>query len=169
MSMRGQFCLFTLLLVLFISVSAQGQGMTGQSSGRNVSEMKLTTIPPLPTCARGSVQNGDPSKGPSIIFAKLTTGCTIPWHWHTPNEHVIVVSGVGRVEMKDGKPLTLRAGGFVRLASHHVHQFTCKQACQLYIYSDVAFDLHYVNRQGNEISPAGAMKAVKQMAATEMK
>ena len=122
MSMRGQFCLFTLLLVLFISVSAQGQGMTGQSSGRNVSEMKLTTIPPLPTCARGSVQNGDPSKGPSIIFAKLTTGCTIPWHWHTPNEHVIVVSGIGRVEMKDGKPLTLRSGGFVMLASHHVHQ-----------------------------------------------
>jgi hypothetical protein len=26
-------------------------------------------------------------------------------------------------------------------------------ACQLYIYSDVAFDIHYVNRQGNEISP----------------
>ncbi|MGH9930785.1 MAG: cupin domain-containing protein [Pyrinomonadaceae bacterium] len=169
MSIRGQFCLFTLLLVLFISVSARGQEMMGQSAGRNVTEMKLTTIPPLPTCVRGSVESGDPSKGPSIIFARLTTGCTIPWHWHTPNEHVIVVSGVGRIEMKDGKPLTLRAGGFALLASHHVHQFHCKQACQLYIYSDVAFDIHYVNAQANEISPSEAMKAVGEKAATEMK
>jgi len=81
----------------------------------------------------------------------------------------MLVSGVGRMEMKDGKPLTLRAGGFALMASHHVHQFTCQRACQLYIYSDVAFDIHYVNKDGNELSPADAMKAVKETAATEMK
>jgi len=36
-------------------------------------------------------------------------------------------------------------------------------------YSEVAFDLHYVNAQGNEISPDEALKAVKEKAATEMK
>ena len=81
----------------------------------------------------------------------------------------MVVSGIGQMEMKEGKPLTLRAGGFALMASHHVHQFRCEQACQLYIYSDVAFDIHYVNKQGNEISPAEALKAVKETAATEMK
>lgn len=166
MSIRGKFCLFTLSLILFVSVSALGQEMSG---GRNVAEMKITTIPPLPTCARGSVQSGDPTKGASIIFAKIPAGCTIPWHWHTPNEHLMIVSGVARLEMKDGKPLTLRVGGFALLSSHHVHQFRCEQACQLYIYSDVAFDIHYVNRKGDEISPSEAMKAVKEKAATEMK
>jgi mannose-6-phosphate isomerase-like protein (cupin superfamily) len=142
----------------------------GQSSGRNVSAMKLMTIPGLPTCAKGSVQSGDPSKGPSVIFAKIPTGCSIPWHWHTPNEHVMLVSGVGRLDMKDGKPLTLTTGGYALMASRHVHQFRCQRGpCQLYIYADVAFDIHYVNGQGNEIPPAEALKAVKEKVATEMK
>lgn len=171
MSIRERFwwSTFTLSMILFISGSARGQEMASQSAGRNVMAMKLMTIPSLPTCALGSVQSGDPTKGPSIIFAKVPAGCSIPWHWHTPNEHIMIVSGVARLEMKDGKPLTLRAGGFALMSSHHVHQFRCERACQLYIYSDVAFDIHYVNRQRNEISPPEALKAVRETAATEMK
>lgn len=169
MSIRSQFLLFTLLLVLLvISAPARGQEMAEKSAGRNVMEMKFAAVPGLPTCARGAVQSGDPTKGASIIFAKMPAGCSIPWHWHTPSEHVMIVRGAGRMEMKDGKPITLRAGGFALMASHHVHQFRCEQACQLYIYSDVAFDIHYVNKQGNEISPAEALKAVRETAA-EMK
>lgn len=169
MSIRSRFWWSTLALVLLTAASAHGQSMAGQSSGRNVSQMKLMTIPGLPTCAKGSVESGDPGKGASVIFAKIPTGCSIPWHWHTPNEHVMLVSGVGRMDMKDGKPLTLRAGAFALMASRHVHQFRCQRACQLYIYSDVAFDIHYVDAKGNEISPQEANKAVKQTAATEMK
>ena len=171
MSIRGRFwcSAFTLSLILFISAAALGQEMAGESSGRNVAAMKLTMIPPLPTCALGSVQSGDPSKGPSVIFAKISAGCTIPWHWHTPNEHLMIVSGVARLEMKSGKPLTLRAGGFALLASHHVHLFHCVQACQFYVYSDGAFDIHYVSKQGNEIPPPEALKAVREKVATEMK
>ncbi|MGH9820994.1 MAG: cupin domain-containing protein [Pyrinomonadaceae bacterium] len=155
-------------MVLLIPAAAIGQGMS-ESSGRNAAAMKLTTIPPLPTCSKGSVESGDPSKEPSIIFVKTPAGCVIPWHWHTPNEHLMIVSGVARVEMKDGKPLTLTADGFATMAGHHVHQFTCRQACQFYVYSDGAFDLHYVNKKGDEITPAEAMKAVRERAATEMK
>ncbi|MEP6850121.1 MAG: cupin domain-containing protein [Acidobacteriota bacterium] len=165
MSTRERFCLFTILLILSISASAFAQEM----GTRNVSEMKLTTIPPLPTCARGSVQSGDPSKGASVIFAKLTAGCTIPWHWHTPTEQVMIVSGVARMDMKDGKGVTLRAGGFSLVPPQHTHQFHCVQACQFYVYSDAAFDIHYVNTKGDEITPAQAMKAVKESVATEMK
>jgi hypothetical protein len=78
----------------------------------------------------------------------------------------MIVSGVARIEMKDGKPLTLRAGGFAIMPSHHVHQFTCEQNCQMYIYADAAFDIHYVNAQGGEISPADALKTVKEEVAT---
>jgi quercetin dioxygenase-like cupin family protein len=169
MSIRGRFCLLTLSLILFAAAAARGQEMTGQSSGRNVIQMKLTTIPGLPTCVKGSVQSGDPTKGSSVIFAKIPTGCSIPWHWHTPNEHVMIVAGVARMEMKNGKPLTLQSGGFALMSSHDVHQFRCQRACQLYIYSDVAFDIHYVNGQGNEMSPADALKAVREKLAAEMK
>jgi len=115
------------------------------------------------------VQSGDPAKGPSIILAKVAAGCSIPWHWHTPNEHLMIVSGAARLEMKDGKPLTLQAGGFAMMPSRHVHQFRCDRPCVLYIYSDVALDIHYVDGKGKEISPAEALKAVKETAATEMK
>ncbi len=168
MSYRSQVFLFAVSLVLCSSASIiHGQGM--KSEGRNPAQMKFTTIPGLPTCTTGSVQSGNPMTGPSIILAKIPTGCSIPWHWHTPNENVMIVSGVGRMDMKDEKSLTLRAGGFAMMASHHVHQFKCLSSCQLYIYSDAAFDVHYVDKQGTEISPADAMKAVKQKAATEMK
>ena len=163
---RSRWFVATLSLILFISAFAFGQQMSG---GRNVAAMKLTTIPPLPTCATGSVQNGDPGKGPSIIFAKIQAGCVIPWHWHTPSEHLMIVSGVARVDMKDGKPLTLRAGGFAMLESRHVHQFTCQQLCQFYIYSDAPFDMHYVDKQGNEVQPPQALKSVREKVATGMK
>ena len=131
----------------------------------NVAQMKIGPVPRLPTCATGSVQNGDPAKGPSIIYAKMAAGCTIPWHWHTPNENVMIVTGTARMEMKDGKPLTLGPGAYALMPSHHVHQFSCAKGCTLYVYSDAAFDIHYVNAGGDEISPDDAMKPLKETAA----
>ena len=168
---KSLLCLtFSLLMILSVSAFAFGQEMVGASGGRNVAAMKLTTIPPLPTCARGSVQNGDPSMGPTIIFARLTAGCVIPWHWHTPNEHIMIVSGTARLDMRKSKPLILTSGGFAMVGSRHEHQFTCQTGpCQFYVYSDTSFDLYYVDDKGHVIKPDEAMKAVRQKAATEMK
>ena len=77
----------------------------------------------------------------------------------------MLVSGVARVEAKDGKLFTLQAGGFAMMPSRHVHQFRCTSACRMYVYSDAPFDIHYVDGQGQEISPADALKAVKETAA----
>ena len=158
MTFRGLFCFFTFSLILSTSTAIQAQEMTSKS-GQNVTEMTFANVPGLPTCTVGSVQNGDPTKGPSIIFAKIDAGCVIPWHWHTPSEHLMMVKGVAHVEMKDGKPLTLESGGYALMPSRHVHQFRCEKACSLYIYSDAAFDMHYVDAQGNEISADDALKS----------
>jgi quercetin dioxygenase-like cupin family protein len=64
--------------------------------------------------------------------------------------------------MKGEKPITLKAGGFAIMPAHHVHQFRCIENCVLYIYSDTAFDIHYVDQQGKEILPVDALKAVKE-------
>ena len=145
------------------------EAAAGQSMGLNVSEMKFATLPGLPTCATGAVESGDPTIGPSIILLKTAAGCSFPWHWHTPNERVMMVTGVGHAEMKDGKPVALRPGGFAMMPSHHVHRFRCDGQCTLYVDSDAAFDIHYVDGTGNEISPDVALKAVRETAATEMK
>ena len=151
-------------LALAPAATAQAQE-SAPIAGKNVAEMKFVQLPGLPTCAQASVQNGDPSKGPSIILAKMAAGCAFPWHWHTPNENLMIVSGAGRAEMKDGKSVTLRAGGFARMPSKHVHQFACAKACMLYVFSDAAFDMHYVDDAGRDISPADALRRVHETAA----
>src|SRR5438552_1497273 len=119
MNIKAKFVLLPMISILLIAAYASAQDM---AHGGNVSDRKLTTIPPLPTCARGSVQAGDPSQPNTIIFASIATGCTIPWHWHTPTERVMVTSGVARIDVKGEQSLTLRSGGFAMLPSKHVHQ-----------------------------------------------
>jgi quercetin dioxygenase-like cupin family protein len=148
---------------------ARGQAEAGQPFGRSTAEMKFVTIPPLPICAHGSVLSGDPTKGPSILYAKVAAGCTIPWHWHTANENLMMVSGAAEVSMKDAKSITLKPGGFAMMPSHHVHQFRCAAACGFYLYTEAAFDIHYVDAGGKEIAPADALKPLKETPATEMK
>jgi len=156
-------------LMLSVAGFARGQGATGHAAGQNMADMKFVTFPGMPACATGSVQSGDPAKGPSIILAKAAAGCSFPWHWHTSNEHLMMVTGVARLETKDGKPLLLQAGGFAMMPSRHVHRFRCTSACALYVYSDAAFDIHYVDGQGKEISPDDALKGVKQTVPKKMK
>jgi quercetin dioxygenase-like cupin family protein len=167
---RNRLCcgIVVVLFVLSLTASVRGQTNTAKIKGENMSEMKFVPLPGMPTCSKGSVQSGDPTKGPSIILAKGAAGCRFPWHWHTANEHLMMVTGEGRLEMKDDKPLTLKAGGFAMMPSRHVHQFRCTAACTLYVYSDTAFDIHYVDAEGKEISPEVALKAVKETAAKDM-
>ena len=128
---------------------------------KNVGDQKFEHIPGTPECMLGTALSGDPGKGPALLMAKFASGCTVPWHWHTPDEHVMLASGVGRVEMKDAKPVMLRSGGYAMMPSKHVHQFTCVSACVMFLRSDGVFDTHYVDTGGNEITPDEALKAKK--------
>ena len=44
------------------------------------------------------------------------------------------------------------------MPSKHVHQFTCTSACSAFVNSDGAFDIHYVDANGKEISPEVALR-----------
>jgi quercetin dioxygenase-like cupin family protein len=120
---------------------------------------KFVNFPGLPKCMTGSVQNGDPTKGASTILAKSAPGCTVPWHWHTADEQLMMISGAARVSMKEGKPEAVRSGDYLALPGKQVHQFTCVSACTLFIAPSGAFDIHYVGKDGKEISAEDALKS----------
>lgn len=120
---------------------------------------KFVNFPGLPTCMSGSVQNGDPTKGASVILAKSTAGCNIPSHWHSADEQLMMVSGSAKVGMKDGQPAALHSGDYLSLPAKGVHQFSCVAACTLFIVPSGAFDIHYVDKDGKEISPDEALKS----------
>jgi len=122
---------------------------------------KFTNMPGVPTCMKIAVQRGDPSKGASTLLLKFTPGCVVPWHWHTAGEHLIVVSGSGKLEMKDGKPAVTKAGDYAYLPGKSVHQFTATTAVTMFDMPDGAFDIHYVDASGTEIPPDQALKPGK--------
>lgn len=60
---------------------------------------KLSTTLRGSGCSAAGIEKGDAAKGPSIIVEKFEPGCVIPWHWHTPNEHLMMVSGTFLLEV----------------------------------------------------------------------
>jgi len=131
---------------------------------------KFTNFPGVPQCMLGAVQEGDPSKGNAVLLLKAQSGCMVPWHWHTPSEQLMMVSGRAKAEMKDGAPVILRAGDYLNLTSKHVHQFTCLASCMLFDVTAAApFDVHYVDAIGNEIPAEQALKAAPKPAKTMAK
>ena len=83
---------------------------------QNTGAVKFQKLPNLPDCITAAVEQGDPANGPSVLVVKGGTGCSAPWHFHTPNEQLMMISGTGRVEMKGEHAVTLRAGGFANRA-----------------------------------------------------
>ncbi len=128
---------------------------------RKQSENKFAPLEGMPKCIINAVESGDPTKGPSVIIFKGAAGCAIPWHWHTPTENVMFVNGSAKMEMKDGASSVLGPGGYAMLPSKHVHQMTCTSACMGFVASDAAFDIHYVDANGNEIPPDQALAKKK--------
>jgi quercetin dioxygenase-like cupin family protein len=70
----------------------------------------------------------------------------------------MMVSGVGKLEMKGAEPVTVRSGAYAMLPAHHAHQLTCTTSCTMFLYSDGIFDMHYIDASGAEIPAAEALK-----------
>lgn len=158
-----------LVLACVAAWPVAGAPAADQVVTNNLAALKLVNYPGFPTCATGAVESGDPAHGPSVNLLKATAGCKVPWHWHTPNEQVMVVSGVGKLEMKDSKPVMLSAGGYAFLPSHHTHQFSCAGPCTVFVSADGIFDIHYVDEDGKEITPDQALGSPKMKPAAKMK
>jgi quercetin dioxygenase-like cupin family protein len=124
----------------------------------NPQAMKFTPIPDMPACATAAILRGNPRTGSAWVLLKLASGCRVPWHWHTANESLLVISGRGTLEMKDARSLEFAAGAYASLPSRHQHQARCTRSCLLFNAADAAFDIHYVDANGDDISLEKAMR-----------
>jgi quercetin dioxygenase-like cupin family protein len=128
---------------------------------------KFMNLPMLPACMTISAQRGDPMKGAAVLLLKFKSGCVVPWHWHTANENLMMVSGRAKGEMKPGGARMLTAGDYLYMAGKQVHQFTCISSCLVFDVIDGAFDIHYVNADGKEMTPEEALKPMAKPAAAK--
>jgi quercetin dioxygenase-like cupin family protein len=127
---------------------------------------KFGPIPGTPDCLSAAPQHGDPAKGPSVLLLKFEPACVIPWHWHSLNETLFPVSGLLQVTGKGEKPQVISGGDYAYMPAKHVHQAKCAgtKPCAVFLHSDGIFDLHYVDKAGNEITPDVALADVNKPA-----
>lgn len=149
----------TLLLVLLAGVALTPALAQDDMGYVPIAKAKFGNLPVLPKCATIAVASGDPNKEAAVIMAKVATGCVIPWHWHTASEELMFVSGSAKVDMKEGATARMHAGDYLHLPSKNVHQFSCVGACTFFLVTDGAFDIHYVDASGKEISIDEGLKA----------
>lgn len=151
----------SILVCGFGQLSAEGNG--DKAVVNSAASVKFGAVPNAPECFTVAVEKGDPSKDASVILAKFAPACVAPWHWHTPTETVMVVSGSLEVQMKGDKALVAHRGDFVDMPPRHVHRATCQGAapCLVFISSNAAFDIHWVDAEGKEISIEATLKSAK--------
>jgi len=168
--MKRNTCRFVLLVaaVGLVALCAWAQG-GDETHVANSGQLKFGPGPNLPSCLTMAVEHGDPSKGAFTLLLKFTSGCRVPMHWHTSAEELMLVSGSGKMQMQGGKTSALDRGGFVHMPSKHPHAFTCVTACTAFLTGDVAFDIHYVDKSGNEIPAEQALSTAKPKPAAKKK
>jgi len=127
---------------------------------------KFAPVPGTPDCLTAAPQHGDPAAGPSVLQLKFESSCVIPWHWHTINETLTGVSGLLQITEKGSKPQVIGVGDYAYMPAKHVHQAKCAgtKPCTVFLHSDGPFDLHYVDKDGNEIPPEKALADVNKPA-----
>ena len=98
------------------------------------------------TCLQDALLRGDPDTGASTFALKAKPGCVVPWHSHTAQEQLIVVSGEVLTEMEGMRPAALGPGGFASMLSREKHQFTCSAAgdCLLFVSFDRKYDIFWL-------------------------
>ena len=152
-----------LTLTIFLGIGRLTAQETSNPIVNPKTGAKFTAIPNVPECFTISVEKGDPTKGPSVILARFAPHCVAPYHWHTPSETVMVASGALEAQMKDDKPIVAHSGDFLYMPPHHIHRATCTGTapCLVFLSSDAAFDVHWVDAAGNEIPFEQAVKSTK--------
>ena len=169
--MRSIFC-FLLVTGLFnLSTLAQqaepkstpsneSQQQSEEAAVRKISELTFHQGHDL-TCVTSARETGDSKQGPAVALLKFEPGCIIPWHWHSPNENVMVLDGTLQQEWKGHETQLAKHGDFIHIPSHQINRAKCisDTPCMLYLYSDAVFDMHYVDSAGKEITSKEAIGA----------
>jgi len=96
----------------------------------------------IPTGCEIAVLHGDPAKDNADIFFKLPAGFTVPDHWHTSAERMVLVSGEMTVTYKGQAPVTLKPGMYAYGPAKLAHTAVCSAAapCILFIAFESAVD-----------------------------
>lgn len=105
--------------------------------------LKWGPCPPfLPKGCAIAVLRGDPAKPNVDIFFKVPAKASIPRHWHTSAERMVLVSGELHVAYDGHKTAVLKPGTYAYGPAKLPHKAECKNAgpCVLFIAFESPLD-----------------------------
>lgn len=87
--------------------------------------------------------HGDTKQENADIFLRVPANYTIPEHWHTSAERMVLVSGAMKVQYKGHKPMTLKKGMYAYGPAKLPHTAICLEGddCVLFIAFEEPVDV----------------------------
>jgi len=149
--------------MLMLSPLSQAQKTDSGVLLLDPSKADFKSSPGVPACVTFANMHGDMSKGAATLMVKMTGGCKVPAHWHSTSEELVLLQGK-ITQTVDGHQAKLsKAGAYTQITGHHVHNYHCtsKEDCLLFDVADAAFDVHFVDDSGTEITAEKAIEAMK--------
>lgn len=112
---------------------------------RTFKDAKLQWGPCPPFMPKGceiAVLHGDPAKPNADIFFKVPGNASIPRHWHTSAERMVLVSGRLEVTYDGQEPVVLRPGAYAYGPAKAPHKAFCAKGapCVLFIAFEAPVD-----------------------------
>ena len=127
---------------------AQEQALTRTARD---AQLKWGPCPPfLPKGCAIAVLHGDPAKENVDVFFKVPAKSTIPLHWHTSAERMVLVAGELHVTYDGQKTAVLKPGTYAYGPAKAPHKGFCAStsACVLFIAFESPLDAVPVENKG---------------------
>ena len=135
-----------LLSMAFVSSLALAQAPAAEQATTQTAgdpQLKWGPCPPfLPKGCGIAVLHGDPAKDNLDVFLKVPAKSTIPLHWHTSAERMVLVAGELHVTYDGQKTAVLKPGTYAYGPAKHPHMGYCASAtpCVLFIAFESPLD-----------------------------
>lgn len=135
-----------LVLTILLASVAGAQDASKQLALASTSEdahLKWGPCPAfIPKGCEIAVLHGDPAKDNADVFFRVPANFTIPRHWHTSAERMVLVSGQLQVAYDGQEPVTLKPGMYAYGPAKLPHKATCLKgdSCVLFIAFESPID-----------------------------
>jgi quercetin dioxygenase-like cupin family protein len=134
-----------LIAVGFARVPVSAQDSAARAITRNADDASLQWGPCpefMPAGCALAVLHGDPSKANADVFFKVPAGASLPVHWHTSAERMVLIAGELHVSFGDQERAVLKAGTYAYGPAGRGHHGACvsSTACILFIAFEAPVD-----------------------------
>lgn len=129
-------CAVSTIAVLVVACAAKQEAEPSLAYAFDDAQLKWGPCPEfIPKGCEIAVLHGDPAKPNADVFFKVPANFTVPHHWHSSAERMVLVSGEMQVSYDGQDPALLKPGMYAYGPAKLGHSATCgdQGPCVLFI------------------------------------